>query len=302
MTLVELRYLIAVAEELSFRGAAERVHVSQPALSLAIARLEDELGVKLFERSKTEVALTPVGRAVVEQARRALREVEIVRQVAAQHRDPMVGPLRLGMIHTVGPYLAPLLIPECHARWPALALAITEDLTARLRERLVEGDLDAALIALPFDGPHLRVEPLYDEPFDVVVPRGHALAAADQIAPERLRAETVLLLHSGHCFSNQVVGACPGVEERATLLEGNSLETVRNLVAAGQGVSVLPRSVAYCPATAAQLDIRPFAPPAPRRRIALAWRETFPRPQALAAIADLIRTSRLCGIEPLAAD
>lgn len=157
------------------------------------------------------------------------------------------------------------------------------------------------LIALPFEGPGLKIEPLYDEPFDVVIPRGHPLAAASEITPEALRAETVLLLHSGHCFSNQVVGACPGVEERATLLEGNSLETVRNLVAAGQGVSVLPRSVAYCPATAAQLQVRPFAPPTPRRRIALAWREAFARQQALRAMAELIRGCGLTGIEPLPA-
>lgn len=181
------------------------------------------------------------------------------------------------------------------------ALSIVEDLTARLRERLDAGELEAALIALPFEAPHLRVASLYDEPFDVVLPRGHALAAAGAIAPERLRAETVLLLHGGHCFSNQVIGACPGVEERATLLEGNSLETVRNLVAAGQGVSVLPRGVAYCPATTAQLEIRPFSAPAPSRRIALVWRESFPRPQAVHAVAELIRASGLCGIEPLAA-
>ena len=298
MTLVELRYLIAVAEECSFRRAAEKIFVSQPALSLAIARLEDELGVKLLERGKSAVSLTSVGAAVVAQARRVLDAAEGVKLVAQQGKDPLAGPFRLGAIHTVAPYLMPLVTTLVRLRLPGMALSLEEGLTADLQARLERGDLDAILIALPFEAPGLAIEALYDEPFDVILPRGHALARHKTIDPAALGRERVLLLHSGHCFSNQVAGACPGLAGTAIVLESNSLETIRHMVACGEGISVLPHSAAASPATIALLAMRPFRAPAPSRRIALASRRSFARPAAIAAIAALIREARPEGLEP----
>lgn len=299
MTLVELRYFVAVAEEKSFRKAAERVHVSQPALSLAIQRLEDEFALALFERGKTSIALTVAGVQVLAQARRVLAEATALRDVAAQAKDPFAGAFRIGMIHTVGPYLLPLLASRCRVQLPAIELSVEEGLTDDLRVRLDRSELDAIVIALPFDAPGVDVLALYDEPFDVVMPRGSALARRKTITPDDLRDQTMLLLHSGHCFSNQVAGACPGVSGHARVLDGNSLETVRHMVASGHGVSVLPRSAAWSPTTAALLAVRPFAEPAPRRRVAIAWRRSFVRPQVVHAVADMIRACGLAGVELL---
>lgn len=299
MTLVELRYLIAVAEQRSFRRAAENLNLSQPALSLAIARLEEELGVQLLERGKSDVRPTPVGEAVIAQARRALDAAAAVRTVAQQGKDPLAGPFRLGAIHTVAPYLHAPLVALVRARLPALALVIEEGLTGELQPRLERGELDAILVALPFESPGLVVEPLYDEPFDVIMPRDHALARRKAIDPETIARERVLLLHSGHCFANQVAGACPGLAGSATVLESNSLETVRHLVACGEGISVLPRSAAASPATTALLATRPFRAPAPSRRIALVARRSFARPEAVAAVAALVREALPDGVTPV---
>lgn len=300
MTIVELRYLLAVADERSFRKAAEKVHVSQPALSFAVQRLERELGVVLFERGSKAVTLTPVGQVVADQARRALDEVAKIREVALAEHGPLGGSLRLGAMHTVAPYLFPFLTKLARQRHPGLSLVVEEGLTTTLAARLEQGDLDAILIALPFDPPGVITRPLFDEPFDVILPRDHALTGSSAIPPGALSHERVLLLNSGHCFSNQVADACPGVGERAVVIEGNSLETVRNLVAAGQGISVFPRTAARSPATSAQLEVRPFTEPAPRRRIALAWRRSFARPEALEALVGLIRDSETGDVELLA--
>lgn len=299
MTLVELRYLVAVAEARSFRRAAAAAHVSQPALSLAVQRLEEELGVRLFERGKARIEPTAVGEAVVAQARRVLAEAAMVEEVAARGKDPLAGPFRLGAIHTAGPYLLPVLTALARARLPGMALSIEDDLTAALQARLERGDLDAILIALPFSAAGIETDALYDEPFDVIVPRGHALAKRRSIDPGVLAKERVLLLHSGHCFSNQIVGACPGAAANARILESNSLETLRHLVACGEGISVLPRSAAESPATTALLAARPFRAPAPSRRMALAWRRSFARPAAVAAVATLIREAHPEGLLPV---
>lgn len=299
MTIVELRYLLAVAEERSFRKAAERVHVSQPALSFAVQRLERELGVVLFERGSKAVTLTSAGEAVAAQARRALDEVAKIREVAMAGRGPLTGSLRLGALHTVAPYLFPVLTRLARQRHPQLSLAVEEGLTTSLTERLERGELDAALIALPFDHPGVVTLAVFDEPFEVILPRDHALTHQVTVAPGALSGEHVLLLNSGHCYSNQVADACPGVGERAEVIEGNSLETVRNLVASGHGISVFPRSAARSPATVAQLEVRPFTEPAPRRRIALAWRRSFARPEVLEALAELICDSESGDVEPL---
>ncbi len=297
MTLNELRYVVAVAQELSFRRAAGKVFVSQPALSLAVAKLEDELGVKLFERTRTDVQVTAVGRLVVAQAERALEECARVKTVAAGGRDQLTGVLRLGTIYTVGPYLLPRLVVALHAIAPAMPLEIEESITASLTDRLRNGALDIAIIALPFEEVGVETIPLYDEAFSVVVPRAHPWAGRATIAPAELNGEKVYLLHSGHCFANQVAEVCPGLSGSAAVHEGNSLETVRNMVASGLGITVLPNSAVSGPALQDLLAVVPFDAPVPSRRIALAYRSSFVRPQAVAALVRAVHAASLPGVE-----
>jgi LysR family hydrogen peroxide-inducible transcriptional activator len=188
MTLTELRYIVALAQEKNFSRAAERCSVSQPTLSVAIARLEDELGVQLFERGKGFVSPSLVGSKVVEQAQLALNEAEKVRQIAQRGRDQLDGHLRLGIIHTIGPYLLPQLIHSLKAIAPNMPLAIEENMTANLADMLRDNDIDVAIIALPFDLPGVLTRPLYDERFKVIVPRGHPWEKRAAIAPEEVAA------------------------------------------------------------------------------------------------------------------
>jgi LysR family hydrogen peroxide-inducible transcriptional activator len=301
MTLTELRYIVAVARERHFGRAAECCHVSQPTLSVAVKKLEEELGVILFERSKTEVSITPVGDQVVRQAQRVLEEVDTLGELARQGRDPLSGPLRLGAIHTIGPYLLPHLVPEVHRRAPKLPLVIEENYTARLAERLKQGELDAIIIALPFEQPGVVTLPLYEEPFVAVLPAGHPLGARQRLRVNDLARENLLLLGAGHCFREQVLHFCPechtmvgsGNDIQYTV-EGSSLETIRHMVATGMGVTVLPCSAAgddrY---TRDLLAIRPFEAPAPFRQVALAWRSSFPRPKAIEVIRQAILQARV---------
>jgi LysR family hydrogen peroxide-inducible transcriptional activator len=307
MTLTELRYAVAVARERHFGRAAEACFVSQPTLSVAVRKLEEELGVVLFERTKNEVTVTPVGARIVEQALRALDEMEAVKRIAQQARDPLDGLLRIGAIFTIGPYLFPGLVPILHDRAPRMPLVIEENYTARLRERLAHGELDAVLVCLPFEEPGVVTLPLYDEPFMVMVPAEHPWARARTIATDSLSTQTVLLLGVGHCFRDQVVAACPNCVGPSavegglqTAVEGSSLETIRYMVASGMGITVLPCTAAgslaqFAPKLTA---IRPFVDP-PRRRVALAWRVTFPRPQAIEALRQAIRACALEGVTHL---
>lgn len=301
MTLTELRYIVALARERHFGRAAEACFVSQPTLSVAIKKAEDELGVALFERAKTEVTVTPVGERIVEQARRVLDEMEGVKRIAQQAQDPLAGPLRIGAIYTVGPYLFPRLVPILHDAAPRMPLIIEENYTARLRERLAQGELDAVLVCLPFEEPGVVTLPLYDEPFRVMVPAAHAWARRQSVAVDDLSQETVLLLGVGHCFRDQVVAACPscvgppaaeGGLQKA--VEGSSLETIRYMVASGMGITLLPCTAASGtdPYASKLTEIRPFVDP-PQRRVALAWRVSFPRPQAIEALRQAIRACAL---------
>ncbi|TSA49440.1 MAG: LysR family transcriptional regulator, partial [Nitrosomonadales bacterium] len=230
MTLNELRYIVAVARERNFRRAAESCFVTQPALSLAIQKLEGELGIQLFERGRAEVSVTPIGEQVVEQAQRALDEVGRISEIARQGKDQLAGPLRLGAIYTVGPYLLPELIPPLLKIAPEMPLEVEENLTANLEPMLRNGRLDVAIIALPFDVPGVLTRPLYDEPFNLAVPAGHPWAKRKSVAAHELSGEKVLLLNNGHCFSNQVVEACPELNRHGhgEVQQGNSLETIRN--------------------------------------------------------------------------
>ncbi|HEY9150991.1 MAG TPA: LysR substrate-binding domain-containing protein [Gammaproteobacteria bacterium] len=306
MTLTELRYIVALARERHFGRAAESCHVSQPTLSVGVKKLEDELGVVLFERSKTDISLTPVGERIVEQAQRALDEAGVIKELAQGARDELAGPLRLGAIYTIGPYLFPHLIPLLHERLPQMPLVIEENYTARLGEKLKQGELDAILIALPFAEAGIVTQALYEEPFVVVLPTAHPWTARDQIAATDLGAEdeTLLMLGAGHCFREQVLAACPacrhGSRQLQKNLEGGSLETIRHMVASGMGITVLPCSAAGADRYSQRLlSIRRFAPPAPSRTVALAWRRHFPRPRALAALTEAVRDCELSCVTPI---
>ena len=300
MTLNELRYIVAVAQESNFRRAAERAFVSQPALSLAIQKLEEELGVQIFERSRTAVSMTPIGALIVAQAQRALEEVAQIKEIASQGRDQLMGTLRIGVIYTVGPYLLPELIPVLKGKAPHMPLEMEENQTANLESQLVNGRLDVIIIALPFGGPGITTLPLYDEDFNVVVPLDHPWAKKKQIKTSELGNEKVLLLNSGHCFSNQVREACSEFNSAiGEIQQGNSLETIRNMVASGLGITVLPVS-ANSEKYRSQLTREiPFAPPAPARRIALAWRKSFSRKQAIEVLAQAIVETKLAGTRPV---
>lgn len=290
MTLVELRYIVALASEGNFSRAAERLSISQPTLSVAIARIEQELGVQLFERGKGFVGVSPVGEEIVRQARVALREAEKIRDIARAGRDQLGAPLRLGVIHTVGPYLLPPLIVELKRIAPAMPLVIEENMTSALQEMLAANEIDVAVIALPFDPPGVVTRALYDESFLVIAPRGHPWESRATIDPGEVRGDEVLLLKAGNCFRDQVLGACPQVSKAETDIHlGYSIGTLRWMVASGLGVSILPASALQRPHASELLAVIPFAPPEPSRRIALAWRAGFTRPKAIDALAEAVR-------------
>jgi LysR family hydrogen peroxide-inducible transcriptional activator len=293
MTLNELRYIVAVAQERSFGRAAAKCFVSQPALSVAIHKLEGELGAPLFERGKSEITVTPVGERIVEQAQRVLEEASRIKEIAQAGRNPLAGPLKLGVIYTVAPYLLPDLVPALRKTAPQMPLELEENLTEVLETELKSGRLDAAIIALPFDPPGVTTLFLYEEPFTVVVPIDHKWAKRKSVHPDELVGEHAILLNVGHCFRDQVLDACPELNRQdVPTARTNSLETVRNMVASGLGVSVLPRD-ALTPKYHSRLVVPvPFSKPVPSRRIALAYRKSFPRPQAVEAVRAAIAKVR----------
>jgi LysR family transcriptional regulator, hydrogen peroxide-inducible genes activator len=300
MTLNELRYIIAVAQELNFRRAAEKSFISQPALSLAIQKLEEELGVQIFERGKTEVSVTPVGAQIVEQAQRVMEEAGHLRKIANQGSDQLSGTLRVGIIYTVGPYLLPDLIPALKRLAPNMPLEVEENITGNLDTLLRNGKLDVIIIALPYGDAGILTRPLYDEQFEVVVGNDHHWANRRSIKPEELSGEKVLLLDSGHCFSNQVAEACPELSRKgAEIQQGTSFETIRNMAASGLGITVLPASANSTRYRNKLLKVIPFAKPAPSRRIALAWRKSFPREQVIKVLAQAVAQANISGIKLL---
>jgi len=302
MTLNELRYVVAVAQERSFGRAAAKCFVSQPALSVAIQKLEDELGAPLFERGKSEITVTPVGERIIEQAQKVLEEAARIKELAQTGRNQLVGVLRLGVIYTIAPYLLPDLIPALHARAPQMPVEIEENLTENLEVELKTGRLDAAIVALPFAPPGIVAEFLYEEPFQVVVPVGHKWAKRKSVHPGELSGERTILLNVGNCFRDQVLDACPELNRaEAHVTRTNSLETVRNMVASGLGISVLPRD-ALTPKYHSRLVASvPFTKPVPTRRVALAYRKSFPRPDAIRALREAIAECRAHPAKPRAA-
>jgi LysR family transcriptional regulator, hydrogen peroxide-inducible genes activator len=316
MTLTELKYIVAVARERHFGRAAEACFVSQPTLSVAIKKLEDELNVQIFERGTSEVSVTPVGEQIVAQAQRVLEQTLAIKEIAKQGKDPLVGALRLGVIYTIGPYLLPTLVKQMIDTVPQMPLMLQENYTLKLIELLKQGEIDAAIMALPFPETGLMVRPLYDEPFVVAVPAGHRWEDRDYVDADDLKQETMLLLGSGHCFRDHVIGVCPelmrfsqnsdGIQKT---FEGSSLETIRHMVASGVGITVLPRTSlpqmgAMMEGAAANTDAGllryvPFREPVPDRRVVLVWRKSFTRQKAIDAIFDAVMACTIPGVKRL---
>jgi len=320
MTLTELKYIVAVAREKHFGRAAEACFVSQPTLSVAIKKLEDELEVKLFERSANEVSLTPLGEEIVRQAQSVLEQAANIKEIAKRGKDPLAGPLRLGVIYTIGPYLLPSLVRQAIDRTPQMPLLLQENFTAKLLEMLRTGEIDCAIMAEPFADTGLAMAPLYDEPFMAAVPSSHPLARQDAISTEALRDETMLLLGAGHCFRDHVLEACPEFARFAShtegirrSFEGSSLETIKHMVAAGMGVTLVPRLSVPAEALTAgarrnkkttdmyvrYLPVVDAAGQPPLRRVVLAWRRSFTRYEAIAALRNAIYACELPGVTRL---
>ena len=305
MTLTELRYIVGIARERHFGRAALSCFVSQPTLSVAVKKLEDELGVALFERAAGDVTITPTGVQIVAQAQRVLEEVGVVKQLAEQGKDPLAGTLRLGVIYTIGPYLLPHLIPRLRELAPQMQLLLEENYTARLAEMLKQGEIDLAILAEPFHEGGITTQALYDEDFVVATPKGHAWEALPSITAGQLSDENVLLLSPGNCFRDQVLQTCSDLNRESLsvgslqrTLQGSSLTTIRHMVAGGIGVTVLP-ATSVSAADESLLSVRPFAEPIPSRRVVLAWRKNFPRHAAIEAVRQAVLQSNLAPITRL---
>ena len=301
MTLTELRYIVAVAQEKHFGRAAQRCHVSQPTLSIAIKKLEEELSVLLFDRSSSEIITTAAGERIIAQARKVLDEAEVIRYLAGEQQNELDGAFKLGLIFTVAPYLLPRLILSLRERAPQMPLMLEENYTHVLTEALKRGELDAIVVAEPYQESGVETVPLYDEPFFTVVPKGHRFEEMDAVSTRDLAEENVLLLTEGNCMRDQVLGSCPELAARQRVagltntLQGSSLNTIRHMVAGGLGLSVLP-STSLTENDHLLFSIVPFSPPVPHRRVLLASRRNFARPKALAAIRDAVVHSQLSGV------
>ena len=319
MTLTELKYIVAVARERHFGRAAEACFVSQPTLSVAVKKLEEELDVKIFERSSNEVTITALGEDIVRQAQSVLDQAAEIKEIAKRGKDPLAGMLTLGVIYTIGPYLLPDLVRQSIARTPQMPLMLQENFTVKLLEMLRTGEIDCAILAEPFPDTGLAIAPLYDEPFLAAVPSTLPLAQQESISTQQLKNETMLLLGAGHCFRDHVLEVCPEFARYASnaegirrSFEGSSLETIKHMVAAGMGVTLVPRlSVAndalqsprrrrsdepyirYLPI------VEPDGSAPPKRRVSLVWRRSFTRYEAIAALRNAIHACKLLGVERL---
>jgi LysR family hydrogen peroxide-inducible transcriptional activator len=306
MTLTELRYVVALARERHFGRAAEACFVSQPTLSVGIKKLEVELGVSLFERGSGEVSLTAIGERVIAQAQCVLEQAQDIREIAKQGKDPLQGALRIGVIYTIAPYLLPGVVRLLHKRAPQMPLHLRENYTHRLREILKRGDIDAAILALPFEEPGFVIEPLYDEAFIVAVPREHAWAGRKSVKGAELKKESIVLLGTGHCFRDQILdfspelGRATGDDGMQKTFEGSSLETIRQMVGSGVGITILPAtSVPEKPPRDSMLAFVPFSAPVPDRRVVLVYRKSFPRKAAIEALRQAVLDCPLPGAKKL---
>ncbi len=316
MTLTELKYIVAVSREKHFGKAAEACFVSQPTLSVAIKKLEEELEVKLFERSASEVTVTPLGEEIVRQAQSVLEQAANIKEIAKRGKDPLAGPLTLGVIYTIAPYLLPDLVRQAIDRSPQMPLMLQENFTVKLLEMLRTGEIDCAIMAEPFPDTGLAIAPLYDEPFLAAVPATHAFATRQSITSQELKSETMLLLGTGHCFRDHVLEVCPefarfssDAEGIRKSFEGSSLEPIKHMVAAGRGVTLVPRLAVPKDAREPQGKRRrddhafvkyiPFDGDPPTRRVVLAWRRSFTRYEAIAALRNAVYACELPGVKRL---
>jgi LysR family hydrogen peroxide-inducible transcriptional activator len=291
-TLRQLQYVVAVADSLSFRKAAERCHVSQPSLSAQLAQMEDALGVRLFERNRRRVLVTEAGREIVERGRLILRETDDLVALARGSSDPLSRTLRIGVIPTVSPYLLPRLTAALRAAYPALIVLWVEDRTEALVRSLEAGTIDAALLALESRIGDVESEVVGRDPFVLATPVGHPLGKkASPARPRELADADVLLLDDGHCFRDQALEVCSSAKAHELEFRATSLSTLAQMVAGGAGVTLLPELAVATEAKRAELAIRPFARPAPHRTIALVWRRRSPLDPALRRVAATARAA-----------
>ena len=320
MTLTELKYIVAVAREKHFGRAADACYVSQPTLSVAVKKLEEELDVKLFERSASEVSVTPLGEEIVRQAQSVLEQAAAIKEIAKRGKDPLAGALTLGVIYTIGPYLLPDLVRNAIRHTPQMPLMLQENFTVKLLEMLRTGEIDCAILAEPFPDTGLAMALLYDEPFLAAVPSQHRLAGQKVVSAAELKSENMLLLGAGHCFRDHVLEVCPEFARFASnaegirkTFEGSSLETIKHMVSAGMGVTLVPRLAvpreAFAVAARRRKSDQPhirYLPiqeadgsPPPTRRVVLAWRRSFTRYEAIAALRNAIYACELPGVTRL---
>jgi LysR family hydrogen peroxide-inducible transcriptional activator len=300
MTLTELTYIVSLAQEQHFGRAAERCHVSQPTLSIAVKKLEEELGVTLFERCKIGVQITPLGERIVAMAGSVLNQTAAIKDVAAADKDQLRGPLALGTLPTIGPYLLPQFIPLLQKTAGELSLYVEEGSQESLTFKLRNGELDAILVAAPFSEPDVVNQPLFDEPFMLLLPADHPLAGKTVIGAADLDPSEVLLLAEGDGFREQVLAAFPALSPpqasragaKRNFTRGSTVEALRHMVASKLGLAILPQTAAEAPLYAPDLLVtRPFASPAPKRTLILAWRISFPRHKAIDVLRRTIQAS-----------
>lgn len=287
MTLQELRYLVALADCGHFGQAAEACFVSQSTLSTGLKKLEDFLGVIVFDRSLRRVTPTPIGREIVESARRIVEEAARIRELASQAKDPMDRTVHLGIIPTLGPYYLPHVLTAVRAAHPKLRLLLREEMTPHLLAHLADGKLDAGLLALPVSDPNLEVVPLFVEPFLAALPAEHPLAAADEVAIDELAEAGLLLLEEGHCLRDQALDACHLQGMKSEEIRATSLETLRQMVAMGLGVTLIPLLASDSP-SGRQVVLKPLVEPGASRTIGLVWRRRSPLAHTMAQLAETL--------------
>jgi LysR family hydrogen peroxide-inducible transcriptional activator len=301
MTLQELKYLVALADHGHFGKAAESCFITQSTLSTQIKKLEDFLGVTLFDRSLKRVTPTPIGREILQAARNIVEEAERIREVAKHAQDPMARTIHLGVIPTLGPYYLPHALTLAHKKHPGLRLLLREEMTPQILEHLVDGKLDAGLLALPVTDDSLRVEPLFFEPFFAALPAGHALAKHAELNVSDIMSEKLLLLDEGHCLRDQALDVCGTGSRGREEVRATSLETLRQMVGMGLGLTLLPAlAVDAGPRTSKKMiETRPFKSPPPGRTIGLAWRKRAPFPETFERLAATLKASLPAEVEPV---
>lgn len=299
MTLQELKYLVALADLGHFGRAAEACCITQSTLSTQLKKLEDFLGVTLFDRSLKRVTPTPIGQEILQAARNIVEESERIKNLAKHAQDPMARTLRLGIIPTLGPYYLPHALMLIHKKHPGLRLLLREEMTPQILEHLIDGKLDAGLLALPVEDDSLRVEPLFYEPFFAALPAGHALTKRDVLKVSDIISEKLLLLDEGHCLRDQALDVCGANSRGREEVRATSLETLRQMVGMGLGITLLPAlAVDAGPRVSKKsVEIRPFKKPVPGRTIGLAWRKRAPFPETFERLAVTLKANLPVGVE-----